>query len=166
MRLLQLPLPPDFLRNFNPRTPCGVRPCQPGAYCRQDDFNPRTPCGVRPLLPVLITPGTPISIHAPLAGCDALYSPAGCAATADFNPRTPCGVRPDQGGIPRADAHFNPRTPCGVRRSRYRWLHPNREISIHAPLAGCDAARQPECKEERFQSTHPLRGATRWGWRY
>ncbi len=35
--------------NFNPRTPCGVRPCSRSA--RTDltrNFNPRTPCGVRP----------------------------------------------------------------------------------------------------------------------
>ena len=34
-------------------------------------------------------------------------------------------------------------------------------ISIHAPLAGCDAHRRAKSKEShKFQSTHPLRGAT------
>ena len=35
--------------NFNPRTPCGVRP-NPAAPAQEAaaDFNPRTPCGVRP----------------------------------------------------------------------------------------------------------------------
>ena len=34
--------------DFNPRTPCGVRPgTGGGSQCRRD-FNPRTPCGVRP----------------------------------------------------------------------------------------------------------------------
>ena len=56
-------------RDFNPRTPCGVRrgrnlPGMPRAY-----FNPRTPCGVRQKFTVLWR--------------NSKY----------FNPRTPCGVR-------------------------------------------------------------------------
>ena len=36
------------------------------------------------------------------------------------------------------------------------------QISIHAPLAGCDAAAPAFCQRRGgFQSTHPLRGATR-----
>ena len=36
-------------------------------------------------------------------------------------------------------------------------------ISIHAPLAGCDWNRGRSCPQGRiFQSTHPLRGATKW----
>ena len=78
--------------NFNPRTPCGVRPARfSGSGCWRN-FNPRTPCGVRRVAAfsssvgsgfqsthplrgatsasddVYIYPG--ISIHAPLAGCD------------------------------------------------------------------------------------------------
>ena len=35
------------------------------------------------------------------------------------------------------------------------------KISIHAPLAGCDARlRYQHSRESKFQSTHPLRGAT------
>ena len=101
--------------------------------------------------------------------------------------------------------HFNPRTPCGVRLAMtaqiglpklFQSTHPLRgataseaafnadtEISIHAPLAGCDfklivfsfrrfyfnprtpcGVRQLAAKDakiaEQFQSTHPLRGAT------
>ncbi len=55
---------------------------------------------------------------------------------------------------------FNPRTPCGVRRKRKnsRRLAP---ISIHAPHAGCDQKQDigPQ-QRSRFQSTHPMRGAT------
>ena len=39
------------------------------------------------------------------------------SAATDFNPRTPCGVRPDEDDSDEADD----------------------EISIHAPLAGCDS---------------------------
>ena len=79
--------------NFNPRTPCGVRPpmmmmrflvikfqsthpmrgatlSAPGRSPACQNFNPRTPCGVR--LPVGNAMGKfpDISIHAPHAGCD------------------------------------------------------------------------------------------------
>ena len=80
----------------------------------------------------------PISIHAPLAGCD---TPP-CRATpcrADFNPRTPCGVRRNSLYRQIGARYFNPRTPCGVRPSVF---------------SACTA-------KYGFQSTHPLRGATR-----
>ena len=38
-------------------------------------------------------------------------------------------------------ANFNPRTPCGVRRFAHPENTPFGIISIHAPLAGCDHAR-------------------------
>ena len=86
-----------------------------GLQCKRRNFNPRTPCGVRPAC--LTYPISPkdISIHAPLAGCDAaakgyteamgisIHAPlAGCDGRSwraplvvdYFNPRTPCGVRP------------------------------------------------------------------------
>ena len=83
--------------------------------------------------------GGAISIHAPLAGCDTKMTCSYSHSTY-FNPRTPCGVR-----------------LCGRGASRAAGL-----ISIHAPLAGCDRAgiRQTS-KTIQFQSTHPLRGATR-----
>ena len=82
---------------------------------------------------------------------------------ADFNPRTPCGVRHKSACLlPRA-GHFNPRTPCGVRLAAPTQARSRYSISIHAPLAGCDAVLRPAfpimCA---FQSTHPLRGATAW----
>ena len=56
--------------NFNPRTPCGVRP---GAYFSTMGFNT-------------------ISIHALRAECDRLCRRLRLPAL-HFNPRTPCGVR-------------------------------------------------------------------------
>ncbi len=79
-----------------------------------------------------------ISIHAPLAGCDQ-YTRDFSPMQGDFNPRTPCGVRP---GRPpsgqRSRWYFNPRTPYGVRL---------REQNFLRFLVS-------------FQSTHPSRGAT------
>ena len=110
--------------------------------CRQRSahsthFNPRTPCGVRPAYFIAF------------------------ASFLNFNPRTPCGVR--QRGRSEATRYrnFNPRTPCGVRLFCASFLRIANAISIHAPLAGCDACAPttPTALRE-FQSTHPLRGAT------
>ena len=160
--------------------------CDPTAWPRPgwiSYFNPRTPCGVRLLVGEAVIIGLVISIHAPLAGCDHFedrFSPDRC----HFNPRTPCGVRPalvtvlsamtgisihaplagcdaGAGGRTRATRYFNPRTPCGVRPAPCGAPPMANPISIHAPLAGCDPPRQPWIMSRaRFQSTHPLRGAT------
>ena len=64
-----------------------------------------------------------------------------------------------------------------IKRIRFQSTHPLRgatrdfdgaharaDISIHAPLAGCDATIfLPVYVQSRFQSTHPLRGATTGG---
>ena len=101
------------------------------------DFNPRTPCGVRLFENGHYLTAIQISIHAPLAGCDAQSGDIR-RTLPHFNPRTPCGVRPDGADLYGMRYNFNPRTPCGVRR-------------------------RPHCappRTARFQSTHPLRGAT------
>ena len=56
--------------NFNPRTPCGVRPRRRACAHTCANFNPRTPCGVRPRPAIAAASVFRISIHAPLAGCD------------------------------------------------------------------------------------------------
>ena len=160
------------MSNFNPRTPCGVRPrvsALPAAGLL--NFNPRTPCGVRRYGSGYAVVPYYISIHAPHAGCDfRCIHRVQCGFY--FNPRTPCGVRPQQLGkhhtkrcisihAPHAGcdptrtissskhAYFNPRTPCGVRpcTSDSPLICPT--ISIHAPHAGCDSrsgGRLPSCQ--------------------
>ena len=93
-------------------------------------------------LAILKGNGQHISIHAPLAGCDhGTWRPT--PFPANFNPRTPCGVRLHR--------------PCRSSvKSRFQSTHPLRgatcpkqkpvtgqNISIHAPLAGCDRT-QPD----------------------
>ena len=57
--------------------------------------------------------------------------------------------------------NFNPRTPCGVRRHSTHNLIGNMGISIHAPRAGCDyRVMFDSFVLDKFQSTHPVRGAT------
>ena len=172
---------------------------------RRGDFNPRTPCGVRHLYTSCrrwprIFQSTPpwrgatagsaardgpdgeISIHAPLAGCDSIYAHKS-RSTTHFNPRTPCGVRRRPHTPTQLRTYFNPRTPCGVRPCAISSKAVADLISIHAPLAGCDQTAESDdlgpgyfnprtpCgvrpawpgrphRWRRFQSTHPLRGAT------
>ena len=101
--------------HFNPRTPCGVRLLQSGKMSQQQLFQSTHPLrGATNPLPESGT-GRKISIHAPLAGCDAETRSASLE-----NP------------------YFNPRTPCGVRLSVLAFNYSYSSISIHAPLAGCD----------------------------
>ena len=125
----------------------------------------------------------PISIHAPLTGCDDRGS-YNSGSRRYFNPRTPRGVRRGDSGAAVADGaisihaplagcdhparcssrqghHFNPRTPCGVRPCQVHLPLCPQHISIHAPLVGCDGGDfDPDKTRVLFQSTHPLRGAT------
>ena len=168
--------------HFNPRNPCGVRHRRALLLCFPQYFNPRTPCGVR-LISLLTGSRTPesfqsthpmrgatsevvsratghaISIHAPHAGCDEIHE-----ATAQFyqfqstHPmRGATLTMIDQADGNRISIHaphagcdasvklatgleddFNPRTPCGVRQFQSRFYQ----------------------YSARFQSTHPMRGAT------
>ena len=122
-------------RNFNPRTPCGVRRQEDhrGGRARKN-FNPRTPCGVRPDSRKRTNNTITISIHAPLAGCDS-------------GSRTSCG----------SWSHFNPRTPRGVRLRQRRRSDRAGHISIHAPLAGCPFFPGGIPTHRRCR-THPVSG--------
>ena len=168
-------------RNFNPRTPCGVRrnialPCSCFAYFNPRTpcgvrrqailstasclhFNPRTPCGVRPVCAVLNPPKWIFQSTHPLRGATCTGADFALPII-HFNPRTPCGVRRIPLSVLSLSADFNPRTPCGVRLTTrsatmsscaFQSTHPLRgatcrheikdyafNISIHAPLAGCD----------------------------
>ena len=86
----------------------------------------------------LILALTAISIHAPLAGCDGWHITA--PTLFDISIHAPLAGCDCATGLSRPRAlHFNPRTPCGVRL-----------VVIHS-----DTPTIP------FQSTHPLRGATK-----
>ena len=80
----------------------------------------------------------PISIHAPRAGSDPRFS-LRIASAQDFNPRSPCGERPRIWWNSARSSYFNPRSPCGERRRMRLYIRTNTE----------------------FQSTLPVRGATR-----
>ena len=145
-------------------------------------FNPRTPCGVRLTAHLSSFTATTFQSTHPLRGATEGRRRRR-QNVANFNPRTPCGVRHDDLYLPSYSGDFNPRTPCGVRlhmkqrkhtMAIFQSTHPLRgatnsdgsynmfyNISIHAPLAGCDVLPYDvPVTPSRFQSTHPLRGAT------
>ena len=146
--------------HFNPRTPHGVRPTRPGQFDRPGDFNPRTPHGVR-------RPGAERPVTARLF--QSTHPSRGATIATPIQIHHP--------------PNFNPRTPHGVR-PRTRWMTKQEaNISIHAPLTGCDHQHRPTTAEPEhfnprtphgvrqrsvylrlglrvFQSTHPSRGAT------
>ena len=124
----------------------------------------------------------PISIHAPLTGCDDRGS-CNSGSRRYFNPRTPRGVRRQfpNGTLPTA-ASFQSTHPLRGATGFIEKGNAPGCISIHAPLTGCDlrSAHQDSgtsyfnprtpCGVRRcsfpcpsrahtFQSTHPLRGA-------
>ena len=217
-------------KNFNPRTPCGVRQSSPARISGRRAFQsthpvrgatgvhafliqqrgisihaPRAGCDDRqPRLP-----GSPkkfqsthpvrgataetataigidlISIHAPRAGCDYMgvcsYTPvhvisihaprAGCDCSSIVvilvplfisihAPRAGCDGSTSQS----SDGlfHFNPRTPCGVRQTTTYTTRHNRRFQSTHPVRGATIAREQSNRARaQFQSTHPVRGATR-----
>ena len=102
------------------------------------NFNPRTPCGVRPVYLDFGLEDINISIHAPLAGCDGAKMDGGSNGEY-FNPRTPCGVRQRRPPARSKSGSFQSTHPlrgATLHRAASRRAD---GISIHAPLAGCDS---------------------------
>ena len=145
-------------KDFNPRTPCGVRRRRTRQQGNGYQFQSTHP--LRGATAKQRRNGTPraISIHAPLAGCDFGNLPRRFLFC-HFNPRTPCGVRRHRPYYPGNGRDFNPRTPCGVRQTRADRQVAERDISIHAPLAGCDVDFAEDVRKAAEISIHaPLAG--------
>ena len=150
--------------HFNPRSPCGERRGA-GRRVRRNrlHFNPRSPCGERPDTAIVQEWEEHISIHAPRAGSDTVFTKAQAisgisihapragsdvgpqlchALHQHFNPRSPCGERRGaRRRIPPCTRYFNPRSPCGERPGNPHQKRIAVDISIHAPRAGSDKAR-------------------------
>ena len=154
---------PNIPCYFNPHSPCGERPRNSSYACRPIHFNPHSPCGERlaytyatpsliwtlfqstlPLRGATSTIGSGVSglvqfqSTLPLRG--ATWSvPCRPSSWCNFNPHSPCGERQKIPHRPLRLHYFNPHSPCGERPTgwgAYRIRH-------------------------EFQSTLPLRGATR-----
>ena len=170
------------LHGFNPRTPCGVRPCRVIVGARTSRFQ------------------STHSLRSATVGTYLTLSPFWFQSTHSLRSATSCfSVRP------ASQTGFNPRTPCGVRLMaiwslnrtvRFQSTHSlrsatglviglssTRAVSIHALLAECDGRclgtmsfhgsfnpRTPcgvrpdtgtgTTGRRMFQSTHSLRSAT------
>ena len=151
--------------NFNPRTPHGVRllafvicsipnrrfqsthpsrgatrrcPHAP-RICQISIHAPLTGCDILLLCPT--GKYCPISIHAPLTGCDTSVS-GKIARILYFNPRTPHGVRHCDTDSVKYLATFQSTHPSrGATHDRVQYVK-RFDISIHAPLTGCDTSRR------------------------
>ena len=156
-----------FIRNFNPRAPCGARRAEPEDFplCAEN-FNPRAPRGARPSETITPPPASNFNPRAP-RGARLYSTPARIlSARCHFNPRAPRGARP-RSTRPRGECRFdfNPRAPRGARLARsgqsvmpvvFQSTRPARGatycvrvlvgdgvISIHAPREGRDAVVSP-----------------------
>ena len=146
-------------RYFNPRTPGGVRPCNCSLSTTWGRFQSSHPWrGATSAILHTAAISAFQSSH-PWRGATWLLS-GDCigivfqsshpwrgatpqharvpVSHAHFNPRTPGGVRLGKATKQRQNKYFNPRTPGGVRRYYLDGRKRGINISILAPLAGCD----------------------------
>ena len=102
-----------------------------------------------------------ISIHAPLTGCDVAVLKMLSRYSKNFNPRTPYGMRQKSSVLKMPFVKFQSTHPLrdATLGRQQKTIFVN--ISIHAPLTGCDCLPRNSLPiEGLFQSTHPLRDAT------
>ena len=101
-------------------------------------FNPRAPCGARPCPARHLHHPYPISIHAPRVGRDYQLCKLGCAGQ-DFNPRAPCGARPRMRRQLSLPSTFQSTRPVWGATNAMISKGITAKISIHAPRVGRDA---------------------------
>ena len=138
-----------------------IMPIPPRRY-----FNPRPPCGGRRPLYIYNSNTNYISIHAPRAGGDTVFGRT-IYVRKKFQSTPPVRGATGRGSTGTAlRQNFNPRPPCGGRQRRPEPEAALPWISIHAPRAGGDQARRigSALGATEFQSTPPVRGATKSSW--
>ena len=81
--------------NFNPRSPCGERPCGSGTSVSITEFQSTLPMRGATML---------MQKHT--------------LTSLNFNPRSPCGERRGPFIVYDNELYFNPRSPCGERLPR------------------------------------------------
>ena len=121
-------------------------------------FNPRTPCGVR-LAGLPSRRCMPLfqSTH-PLRGATASMRSTSISPI-NFNPRTPCGVRLMNERVNITLEGFQSTHPLRGATDSKRLFLRGYEISIHAPLAGCDVRGRRDRRGLFHISIHaPLAG--------
>ena len=101
-----------------------------------------------------------ISIHTPLAGSDYWWFRA-FRPSRNFNPHSPCGERHNPHCCLGRLKYFNPHSPCGERPSPFPVLDAGMHFNPHSPCGERQCFITQYVCHLQFQSTLPLRGATR-----
>ena len=124
---------------FNPHSPCGERLVSCLGRSVLDNFNPHSPCGERRLF------------------VGSMYG------IIHFNPHSPCGERLDWLEMMRREKkYFNPHSPCGERQDcRGIEMGCQEYFNPHSPCGERRKPRKNLSRQRKFQSTLPMRGATR-----
>ena len=77
-----------------------------------------------------------------------------------FNPHAPCGARLDGAGRASFRRCFNPRAPCGARLPEKLMWKTFLLFQSTRPMRGATKAHSRNDSRWSFQSTRPMRGAT------
>ena len=170
--------------NFNPRAPCGARPCLGVTRAHYIKFQPTRPLRgatnatiriilttikfqpTRPLRGATDDEHVPVTYYSqfqptrPLRGAT-LFSTA-CSPILAFQPTRPLrGATPRPQHLVRESLIFQPTRPLRGATPVSQNDHRRYPISTHAPLAGRDSNQNELHRHHsRFQPTRPLRGAT------
>ena len=147
--------------HFNPRAPCGARPCDFVTGEKADVFQSTRPVWGATSYRHEMDDAAHISIHAPRVGRDD-QDISRSPLPGHFNPRAPCGARRFLRTWRERNARFQSTRPVwGATFSSPR-ARANTKISIHAPRVGRDFVGLPSSRlSSTFQSTRPVWGATR-----
>ena len=168
---------------FNPRAPCGARRILNSMFDHPQGFQSTRPMRGATIAATVATPtiifqstrpmrgATPFTVCCCQRAC--LFQstrPVRGATTIitevedlplNFNPRAPCGARPAAGAAaigPLTD--FNPRVPCGARLPGRLGRGPEKGFQSTRPVRGATRPRKRALPCLKFQSTRPVRGAT------
>ena len=103
-----------------------------------------------------------VSIHAPRTGRDMKAFLTEVMSWWFQSTRPVRGATSGCASRPRRGSRFNPRAPYGARPAGLREVSRHRLVSIHAPRTGRDEQTKARWRMGvEFQSTRPVRGATR-----
>ncbi len=123
-------------------------------------FNPRAPCGARRSLLWRLACDSWFQSTRPVRGATRPPPPS-IGLSRSFNPRAPCGARPRGRRAPARARGFNPRAPCGARPLVASISRLMLSFQSTRPVRGATRTGCPRpCGGCWFQSTRPVRGAT------
>ena len=147
---------------FNPRAPCGARPGHRRRAVNRQTFQSTRPVRGATESHINIDSQTFVSIHAPRAGRDSKGIYICTMAAVCFNPRAPCGARLQLVHKHPGGHSVSIHAPRAGRDPGPADVSATFLVSIHAPRAGRDQLIKCHCFFlSKFQSTRPVRGATR-----